>query len=108
VTHATPSVLQITRLPVGRRASGFVQVAKGLIIRRGHARIALFEWGDDLQGFVGPAGSANVLKRPFSGVGGATGPIHGLEGFRFHLVNRCGLALARGQAQRNVVLVSKR
>jgi hypothetical protein len=37
VTHATPSVLRITRLPVGRRASGFVQVAKGRPIpeRRG-------------------------------------------------------------------------
>jgi hypothetical protein len=28
VTHATPYVLRITRLPVGRRASGFVLVAK--------------------------------------------------------------------------------
>jgi hypothetical protein len=28
VTHATPSVLRITRLPVGRRASGFVLVAQ--------------------------------------------------------------------------------
>ncbi len=30
MTHATPYVLRITRLPVGRRASGFVQVAKSL------------------------------------------------------------------------------
>ncbi len=29
VTHATPYVLRVTRLPVGRRASGFVLVAKG-------------------------------------------------------------------------------
>jgi hypothetical protein len=29
VTHATPFVLRITRLSVGRRASGFVLVAKG-------------------------------------------------------------------------------
>jgi len=30
VTHATPFLLRITRLLVGRRASGFVLVAKGL------------------------------------------------------------------------------
>ena len=29
MTLTTPFVLRITRLPVGRRASGFVQVAKG-------------------------------------------------------------------------------
>ena len=33
VTHATPFVLRITRLPVGRRASGFVQVAQCLAMR---------------------------------------------------------------------------
>src|SRR6266498_159856 len=32
VTHATPSALRITRLPVGRRASGFVLVAQCLLI----------------------------------------------------------------------------
>jgi hypothetical protein len=51
VTHATPFVLRITRLPVGRRASGFVLVAQCLVIRPEHARIAPFELINELRGF---------------------------------------------------------
>ena len=76
--------------------------------RRGHARIALFEWGEDLQRSVGPAGSANVWKRPSSGVKGATGhPIHGQKDFDFAWSRDGRLALARDKPK-VTLLVSKR
>jgi hypothetical protein len=51
VTHPTPFVLRITRLPVGRRASGFVQVAKCLRIGpQPRHRIALLErWANKFE-----------------------------------------------------------
>jgi hypothetical protein len=48
-----PTLLRITRVIVGRRASGFVQVAQCRAIRRGHARIVLFEWDHTFSSYLG-------------------------------------------------------